>query len=217
VTGGMTADRPVRVLGLAGSCRSGGNTETLLDWCLDAAEAQGAHVSKVRLDDFDLHGCRGCNACSRDGACIQNDDMHRLYPWLRGADSIALAAPVYAMGVPALPKMVIDRCQPFWALKYVLGRRVAEPSCLQRRGLFLSCGGTDFEHLFDGSRTVLRYFWHVLEMEAAEESFFGGIDGVGEIAAHPTACAEATEMGRWLAETRPLAEQESVTEGESKT
>ncbi len=67
--------------------------------------------------------------------------MHQLYPHLRTADSVVLAAPVYSMGMPALPKAMVDRCQPFWALKYVLkrnsGRNRAVPSgrarsCLAR-------------------------------------------------------------------------------------
>ncbi len=55
----------VTVLGLAGSARRGGNTETLLDWCLAAAREEGAEVVKFRLCDLDLHGCRACDACWR--------------------------------------------------------------------------------------------------------------------------------------------------------
>ncbi|MBN1628244.1 MAG: flavodoxin family protein, partial [Thermoleophilia bacterium] len=104
----------MKVLGLAGSARRGGNTETLLDWCLAAAREAGAVVVKFSLCDLDLHGCQGCDACRKDGVCIKKDDMEKLYPHLRNADSIALAAPTYFQGMPAVPKMVIDRCQPFW-------------------------------------------------------------------------------------------------------
>ena len=73
----------VTVLGLAGSARRGGNTETLLDWCLAGARDEGAVVIKVALSDLDLHGCRACDACRETGVCIQKDDMELLYPHLR--------------------------------------------------------------------------------------------------------------------------------------
>lgn len=205
---------PVTVVGLAGSCRVGGNTETLLDWCLDAAREEGAEVRKIRLCELDLHGCKGCNACSRDGVCILKDDMQELYPYLRDADSLVLAAPVYSMGMPSLPKMVIDRCQPFWAWKYVLGRRVAEMDRPERRGAFLCCAGTDFLHVFDGGCRVVRYFWHVLERESAGELLCPGIDEAGAIEDDPSARTVAEDIGRRLAEPRPPAGADSEMGGE---
>ncbi len=200
---------PATVLGLAGSCRKGGNTDTLLEWCLSAAAAEGAEVVRFRLADLDLHPCRGCDACSRDGVCIVKDDMHLLYPHLRTADSIVLASPVYAMGVPSLPKMVIDRCQPFWALKYVLQQPLRSPGSPPRLGAFLSCAGTDFEHTFDGSRQVVRYLWHVLGVEALGEVLCPGVDARGEIEHHPSAYKVAEEVGRRLALSPERRSQEN--------
>lgn len=196
---------PVTVLGLAGSCRRGGNTETLLDWCLAAAATEGAAVVKFRLADLDLHGCRGCEACSKDGVCVQADDMQLLYPHLRDADAVVLAAPVYAMGVPALPKMVIDRCQPFWALKYVF-KQPLRPAPVagsqgpggRRLGALLCCAGTTFTHTFDGSRQVVRYLWHVLEVESAGEVLCAGVDAKDDILVHPSARFDAERIGRRL-------------------
>jgi len=192
----------VTVLGLAGSGRRGGNTETLLDWCLAAAGEEGAEVIKFRLCDLELHGCRGCEACSRDGVCVVKDDMHSLYPHLRSADSLVLAAPVYAMGMPAVPKMVIDRCQPFWALKYVLKQAVADPNRPERLGAFLSCAGTSFDYSFDGSRLVVRTFWHMLEVSSAGDLLCSDVDGKGDILEHPEAREVAEDIGRRLGRDR---------------
>lgn len=188
----------VTVLGLAGSCRRAGNTEVLLDWCLDAARQEGAEVVKFRLCDLDLHGCRGCGSCSKDAVCALKDDMHLLYPHLSSADSIVLAAPVYSMGVPAVPKMVIDRCQPFWALKYVLKREVVRTGSRDRLGAFLSCSGTTFSHVFDGSRQVVRCFWHVLGVKEGGELLCPGVDEKGEIDQYPAARVVAEDIGRRL-------------------
>jgi putative NADPH-quinone reductase len=192
----------VTVLGLAGSGRRGGNTETLLDWCLAAAQEEGAEVTKFRLCELDLHGCRACDACWRDGACVVSDDMQRLYPYLRNADSIVLAAPVYSMGVPAVPKMMIDRCQPFWALKYVLKHSLLEPGRRRRLGAFLSCSGTTLSYVFDGSRQVMANLWHVLEVSSAGELLCPGVDAKGDILAHPSARAVAEDIGHRLARER---------------
>jgi len=206
---------PVTVLGLAGSCRVGGNTETLLDWCLEAAGEQGAEVRKYRLCDLDLNGCRGCGACSKDGVCVVKDGMQELYPHLRTADSIVLAVPVYSMGMPAVPKMMIDRCQPFWAWKYVLGRKLVQEGGRQRLGAYLSCAGTDFAHVFDGSRQVVRYLWHVLEAKSAGEMLCPGVDERGAINDYPAARTVAMDIGRRLGDPRRLLTAEDGEEGET--
>jgi hypothetical protein len=200
---------PISVLGLAGSHRAGGNTDTLLDWCLAAAEEGGAEVRRFRLCDLDLHGCRGCGACSKTGECVIKDGMGELYPHLQSADSIVLAAPVYSMGLPAVPKMMIDRCQPFWAWKYVLGRQIVEAGRPGRLGAFLSCAGTDFTHTFDGTRQAVRYLWHVLDVKPAGDLLCPGVDAAGEIEAHPSARGGAEDIGRRLAQQRdPVAESD---------
>jgi hypothetical protein len=191
-----------RVLGIAGSPRLGGNTETLLDWSLAAAESEGAEVIKFRLRALDIGYCRACEACSTDGICAVKDDMHLLYPHLRSADAIILAAPVYSMGMPALPKAMIDRCQPFWALKYVLKLPLAPPDSPDRFGAFLTCSGTTFKHVFDGSLQVVRYLWHVLGVKSAGELLCPGVDERGAILEHPSARMVAEDIGSRLGRPR---------------
>ncbi|MBN1630081.1 MAG: flavodoxin family protein [Thermoleophilia bacterium] len=189
----------IKVLGLAGSARRGGNTETLLDWCLGAARDAGAVVVKFGLCDLDLHGCQGCDACRKDGVCIKRDDMDKLYPHLRNADSIVLAAPTYFQGMPAVPKMVIDRCQPFWNLKYILKRPIAEPGSPPRLGAFLSCAGTKSFNSFDAGKKVVKTLWTVLDVAPAGEVLCPGVDGKGDILEEPGAKVAAEQIGRLLA------------------
>jgi hypothetical protein len=193
---------PISVLGLAGSSRLGGNTETLLDWCLGAARAEGAQVVKIRLCDLDLRGCRACDACLKNGVCVQNDGMEQLYPLFRTVDSIVLAAPVYAMGLPGVPKIMVDRCQPFWGRKYVLKQPLLEPGRPPRLGAFLSCAGTSLPQVFEGSRRTVKYLWHVLEATSAGEVLYPEVDAKGEILNQPGAQAAAEEVGRRLGAPR---------------
>jgi hypothetical protein len=106
------------------------------------------------------------------------------------------------MGIPAVPKMVVDRCQPFWALKYVLKRPVADPRGPQRLGAFLSCAGTSFNYAFDGSRLVIRTFWHMLEVSSAGDLLCPGVDAKGDILEHPEAREVAEDIGRRLGRVR---------------
>ncbi len=189
----------VTVLGLAGSPRHGGNTETLLDWCLDEARSQGAEVVKYRLCDLNLHGCRACDGCWKEGECIVNDDMQQLYPHLRTADSIVLASPIYFMGMAAVSKMMVDRCQCFWALKYVLKRPVRRMGGLARLGAHISCSGTRHPRAFEGAGEVMKTLWHVLDVTPAGELLVSGVDARGEIGGRPEARAEVEDIGRRLA------------------
>ena len=194
----------ITVLGIAGSARRNGNSETLLDWCLDAARAEGAEVTRFRLCDLDLRGCRACDACFKDGTCIQKDDMHLLYPHLRDADSIVIAAPVYSMGLPGVPKIMVDRCQPFWALRYVLERPLQRQEGPERLGAFLTCAGTDLPQVFEGSRRVIRYLWYVLGVTSAGEVLVPKVDARGDILGHDEAWAAAEERGRRLGRQRDV-------------
>lgn len=91
----------VKILGISGSPRRHGNTETLLDSFLEGAKAAGASVEKVVLKEINYSPCRGCNACHKTGECIVKDDAPGLYEKILAADCLAVASPIYSMGITA--------------------------------------------------------------------------------------------------------------------
>lgn len=192
----------ITVVGIAGSPRRHGNTEMLLDWSLSAAREAGAEVVKIRLRDLQFGGCIACDGCFETGACVVMDGMQELYPHLRHADGLLLAAPIFSMGLVAQAKAMIDRCQPFWAVKYLQRRPVAAPDHPERLGAFLCCSGTQMGHVFDGALQVVKYFWHVLEVTSAGELLAPGVDRKGEVQAFPNAQERAEEIGRAVAAVR---------------
>lgn len=188
----------MNILGIYGSPRREGNTDILLRELLRGCKDMGAEVEEVFLRDLKITPCLEIYACRIDGKCPIPDDMQSLYPKLVEADGIALASPVFFYAVGAHVKAVIDRCQAMWAKKYLLKQPIA-PGRTQRKGVFLSVGGSKGEKIFDGPLLTMKYFFDALDMNFYRSLLFKRIDAKGEILEHPTALAEAYALGRELA------------------
>ena len=159
----------MKVLGLFGSPRRGGNTEILLEEALKGAEAEGAEIERLYLSDLDMTPCTECHGCDETGACVILDEMQQVYPKLLEADVILLVSPVFFYGVTAWAKILIDRCQAFWAKKYL----VKDPSMgsrgKRRKGFFISVGATKGKRVFEGAIMTAKYFFDVLNAEYVGE------------------------------------------------
>jgi len=105
----MRETTKIRALGLVGSPRRGGNTETLVDEALRGALEAGALTEKVRLSDLNIHPCTACNACSQTGSCVYDDDMGTVLEKMRQSGVWVLGTPVYWWGPTAQMKAFIDR------------------------------------------------------------------------------------------------------------
>src|SRR3972149_2872694 len=166
----------MKVLGLFGSPRKGGNTDLLLEEALKGAEAEGAETERLRVSDFNIIPCRECLACYEQGKCIILDDMEKIYPKLLDADIIILASPIFFYGVTAWAKALIDRCQALWARKYILKDPSLGKEGKKRQGFLISVGGTKGEKVFDGAIHTTRYFFDVLNADYVGELVFRQID-----------------------------------------
>jgi NAD(P)H-dependent FMN reductase len=98
-----------RMLGIVGSSRRGGNTETLVDEVLRGAEEAGALVEKVILSELDIAPCRACDTCRRTGSCVQQDDMPAVMEQMRRSSVWVLGTPVYWWGPTAQFKAFLAR------------------------------------------------------------------------------------------------------------
>ncbi len=187
-----------RVLGLMGSPRIGGNSDTLLDAALAGAKEAGAEVEKLVLGHLNASPCLNCDDCLLSGQCTTYDDMQWVYPKLRGSDAIILASPVFFLTVSAQTKLVMDRCQCLWVTKHVLKLPVGQTG-RQRRGLFISVAHSPRPSIFEGATLVARAWFNTLEVEYAGELLFGGVESAGEIVTvHPEATAQAFAAGARL-------------------
>ena len=189
----------LKVLGLASSPRRHGNTELLLDQVLAGAASKGALIEKVVLSTLTMGPCDECEACYETGRCIVQDDYQLLYPKLIKAERVVLAAPIFFMGLPAQAKAFIDRCQCFWARKYVLEDPLPPTDTgAQRQGYLVSTAGGP-KTSFQCAARSMKAFLDTLDSTYGGEVTFSGIDEKGAILNHPTALEDALALGKKLA------------------
>ena len=187
----------MKVIGISGSPRRGGNTETLLREVLRGAEEAGAETRLFILSRMNIAPCRHCDGCLAEGECVVKDDMWLIYPEIESLDALVLASPIHFYGVTAQAKAMIDRFQAFYARKYVLKRRI---TASERKGVFVSVGGTRFPDLFEHAKAVVKIFFRTIDVAYWSELLIPGVDSKGEIREHPSALKDAYLLGRRLVE-----------------
>ncbi|MDG6256484.1 MAG: flavodoxin family protein [Methanomicrobiaceae archaeon] len=189
----------VSVLGISGSPHRHGNTETLLDAFLDGARDAGAEVEveKVVIKNLIYRSCQGCNACHKDGVCILTDDFTPLFEKILSVDVLAIASPIYSMGITAELKSLIDRAQPYWARKFVLKTLYFDYGHYQsHKGLFISTAGQSWDHVFDGAFPVVNAFFSDMGFEYYDNVIANKMDEYGGIKGHPAAMNDAFAKGQ---------------------
>ncbi len=98
-----------RILGIVGSPRRGGNTETLIDEVLAGAKEAGAEVSKIILNDLTIGYCQACNSCAKNGKCKYDDDMTKINEEMSKSTIFVFGTPVYYWGPTGIFKTFHDR------------------------------------------------------------------------------------------------------------
>ncbi|MCW4005100.1 MAG: flavodoxin family protein [Candidatus Bathyarchaeota archaeon] len=114
----------MKVLGLVGSPRKGGNTDLLVDAVLFGAGAAGGVVEKLYLYDAKIMPCVDCRACKTGGfKCVLGDSMQQLYGKLEDADVLVFGTPLYWYGPTAQMKLFLDRLRPYIASGKLEGKK----------------------------------------------------------------------------------------------
>ncbi len=98
----------MRVLGIVGSPRKGGNTDSMVEEVLRGAAEAGAEVDKVVLGDLRIEPCKACDVC-RKGECVIEDDFASVAGKMESAHVWVIGTPVYWWGPSAQTKAWIDR------------------------------------------------------------------------------------------------------------
>lgn len=104
----------MKVIAFNGSPRKKGNTQFLLETVLKGAQSKGAETRLINLNELNIKGCQGCEACKKDlGNCVQKDDLSPLLREMAECDAIVLGTPVYYYQVTSQFKALVDRLYCF--------------------------------------------------------------------------------------------------------
>lgn len=195
--GGREADTvPTKVLGIYGSPRKGGNSDTLLDKALEGAASAGAEIKTVRAASLKMSGCLECGGCDHTGVCVVKDEMQDVYPLFDWAEAIILSGPVFFYSLPAQVKAVIDRSQAHWARRLLNKPRSLWSNYGSGIGYLLGVGATKGKNLFEGTELVSKYFFDALDMDYGGGLLFWKMEGKDDIAGSPEALKKAFEAGQ---------------------
>jgi multimeric flavodoxin WrbA len=133
----------MKIVGILGSARKGGNTEILLDVALEEAQKEGVTIEKIPLRDKVLAPCDGCQGCIKTGKCVVEDDAQEIYEKILESEGILWATPVYFWSMTAQTKILMDRLYALLFPKLQLANKVgglivvaAGRGCMNTANLF---------------------------------------------------------------------------------
>ena len=184
----------VKVLGIAGSPRKGGNSDLLMDAFLEGAKSKGCRVEKISVSQFNIAPCDEGNSCHKTGVCRIKDDMQWIYPKVLNADHVVISTPTFFMGPPAQLKAVIDRCQALWARKFVL-KKPLRADDKKHNGFLIATAGLDKKEAFNGTKQTIKALFYVLGFKYKNELLFEGVDRRGDIKDRKGAVDKAFKAG----------------------
>ena len=102
----------MKVVGINGSPRTGGNTHDMIKRVLEVLEKEGVETEFIQLGGRDIRGCLACYKCfdNKDGKCaVNNDVFNEVFEKMSSADGIIIGSPTYFASVTAEIKALIDR------------------------------------------------------------------------------------------------------------
>ena len=171
----------MKIVGILGSERKGGNTEVLLDVALEEAQKNGVLTDKVPLRDKSIAPCDGCLGCTKTGKCVIEDDAQEIYEKMLDSEGIIWATPVYFWSMSGQTKTLMDRTYALLFPKLQLTNKVG--------GLILVAGTRGCMNAANAFHMYFKYN-HMFFAEFA----FGYAREKGEIKKNPFAVNMAKEM-----------------------
>ena len=183
----------MKVVGINGSPRKDGNTAIIINTIFRELEAQGIETELIQLAGRKIDGCTACWACAslKNGRCvIDGDFFNEVFAKMAAADGIILGSPVYAAGVTAQIKALIDRASLVLSVNKGLFRhKVGAAVVAARRGGAISA--------FD----TLNHFLHSKEMFLIGSTYWNMVYGrdIGEVAGDEEGMANMRNLGENMA------------------
>lgn len=155
----------MKIVGLVGSPRKGGNTDILVGAALEGAKEAGAKVEKIMVGNLQINTCEGCLMCWQSGQCDHfDDDLPWLVEQLAEADGLVLGSPVWSGLLPGSMKNVFDRMTGSTTIIEASGGQSKVLSRLPkkvRNGLSIAVCATPAPQMADATVIFLNYYLQV--------------------------------------------------------
>lgn len=100
----------MKVVGVVGSPRKGGNSEALTRIALKEIRKAGLRTELISLAGKKIAPCDGCRGCVKTGKCHIKDDFDPILTKMLKAEGIILATPVYYGAATPQIVSLISRC-----------------------------------------------------------------------------------------------------------
>lgn len=192
----------LKVLGISGSPRSGGNTDVLLECFSEGIASTGVQTETIFLRDYFIQPCMACEKCRKDETCTGlKDGMHLLYPKILESRGLVLGSPTHNYNVTAIVKAFIDRLYPFFEFsddrprKY--SSRIAEQG---RKAIVFSVSEQDEMGEVGFTLEAMGYPLTALGYEVIDDFSVTGFFDRGAVRADQKLLESAAEKGQQLAQ-----------------
>lgn len=132
------------ILGIVGSPRKNGRTNSLVDAALDGARSRGVDTKKVFLVDYNIRSFTGSGG-SEEAFQYCPEELSRL---CEDADAIIIGSPVYWGDISGLTKNFMDTV------------RITIPNANGKPALGIAIAGGSGKGLISGVQSIYHFFYH---------------------------------------------------------
>lgn len=193
----------MKLLGI--SCgRPMGNSELLLKQALKAAEDTGAEVSFLRLQDYYVRPCDGCELCTilrnqgkplRCKHSADADDFFFLMDRIKETDGIIIATPAYHLMPPGILSVMLNRvhCAGFFNSSDINAQR-------SRVCATIGVGGTEWTDFLLPYTNFVGTEMCGSKMNLVDQMLVQFVPSAGAVAIYPETLERAALLGKRVAE-----------------
>ncbi len=195
-----------RVLGIAAG-RVNGNSELLLKHALKAIEDEGHEVQFLRLHDYYIKPCVGCEACTmllssgKPPRCKygwEEDDMKFITDQIKASQGLIIAAPSYHLMPPGILTVLLNRlhCCGF---DNHSGRAAEGDESNRRICATIAVGGSDWISMQLPVQNFMATELIGSQMHLVDQMEIHGAPAVSVVALRDDAIERATQLGKNVA------------------
>ncbi|HEX8924642.1 MAG TPA: flavodoxin family protein, partial [Terriglobales bacterium] len=207
----------MKILGISVG-RKNSNTEILVKETLMGAQEAGAEVEFIRLHDFFIKPCTGCNSCVIDlfekggsGHCtIHDDDFNEFNEKFLDCDGMVVGSPIYEKSPSGLLKTLNDRMGPSHDMAFqMIAREIRKAKGItkgtgpdprffkQRASVLIGVGGSEWDTL---AAPLLHLFVFPMQVEVLDKIIANWVALPGAVLFREDLLTRAHNSGKHLAE-----------------